>query len=175
VVVCVGYAATASWWYVTDEPGDRFFPTKLLYEKQPVIVANDAVARYLNATINPQNPAVIGYLGLGIDDVRYYADEHVAERLLGDFRYRRVGNSSRADLEQFLSDHQHRDVYMVVAANAQLGLENDLQALVFNRPVALEVNYDLVTAVTENPAFRLVYRAPDGYTTIYLRQGVLSE
>jgi hypothetical protein len=174
-VVSIGSVLAASFWYRTDAPGDRFFPTKLLYEKQPIVVANDAVARYLNATIHPQYPAVIGYLGLGIDDVRYYADTHVAQRLVGDFRYRRVGNSSLSDLEQFLRDHERQDVYMVVAANAQPEVPNHLQALVFERPTALEVNYDLVAAVRENPDFRLVYRAPDGYTTIYLRTGQLAE
>jgi hypothetical protein len=154
-----------------DEPGDHYFPLKPVYEKIDIATGNKDIAKFFSDTIRPtqEQLVTIGYIGLGYDNLQYYLRGDLRPALSGDFRYRKVGNSTLENLEYFIHEHADTYIFFVINANALPTRENILYTTIWGKKHSTEVDPTLVTFIQKNPDFKKVYTSQDGYSSVYVR------
>lgn len=153
------------------QPGDTYFPLKPLYEKIDIVTGNKDIAAFFAETIRPtqgQN-AVIGYIGLGYNDLMYYLRGDLRPSLTGDFRYRKIGNSTLDELRKFMDQHTDKYIFFVISANALPERKNLLYQTIWNREYVTEVDPALVDYIRKSGNFEQVYTSEDGYSSVYIK------
>jgi len=155
--------------YKVDSNGDKYFPTKLVYERIDIATGNNDMANFLNSYIEHNNMQnhLIHYIGLGGDNLRYYLNEDIAKNDLLTYRYSARSDSKLSDFTNFLEEHPDKKHIIVINANAYPNRINYTYSIFLNRKIVTEANSDFVNYVENNEEFKNIYVSKDNYSKIF--------
>lgn len=155
--------------YNLNSPGDKYYPTKIVYEKLDIVAGNKDLAEFINRDLkdkeNEQNFAII-YIGQGLNHLDYYLEPKYQKLKKYEFKYSANGDGDLENLKTISSSTN--DAYIIINANAYSGRINYLYDIFQNRKYVTEADQSLAKYI-ESENYNLAYKSADGYSKIYIK------
>jgi hypothetical protein len=162
--------------YQVNSEGDKYFPTKPVYEKIDIVTGNKDLAIFLNEYLRDNYLSTedfyIHYIGLHGSQLSYYLDHNFRSKIISTYRYtsslRNLKEGYLSTLLNFLEENQKKDNILVVSANAYSNRINYLYNIFLDRRTVTEVDPAFVSYIESNKEFDEIYLSRDGYSKIFI-------
>ena len=163
--------------YHVAKEGDKYFPTRLVYEKLEIAVGNKDMAIFLSEYINEKkiNDYLIHYIGLS-GALLGYDIKPAANKKNNEIVTYRHSALSRASLQELINNIQgspEKIHFVVINANAYSNRTNYTYKIFFGRRSVTEVDPALAIFVGNNPDFKEIYLSKDGVSKIFIKESTL--
>jgi len=147
--------------YVAEE-GDRYFPTKLVYEKLDFATGNKDIAEFIESytKLTDNNDYVIHYVGLGDGHLIYYLKPENKQKVLHGYRYSYRRDANLNDLFENIKKNNLKTNFVVINANAY---PNRL-----GKATKTEADPKFTSYIEGNSNFKELYLSRDGYSKVFL-------
>ncbi|MDD5606819.1 MAG: hypothetical protein PHN37_03095 [Candidatus Pacebacteria bacterium] len=155
--------------YHVNEEGDKYFPTRLVYEKIEIATGNKDMANFLKGylTQNKIEKYFVHYVGLSGGHLNYYLNIDLKKNGLVTYRHSAKAKSTLAELKKNIEENPNHTHFIVINANAQTGRVNYVYKIFWDKDFVTEVSPSFAIYVKNNGNFKEIYLSKDGASKIY--------
>lgn len=140
-------------------PGDHYYPTKLVFEKHHMIYGNKDIALFLEEYIQKNNIEEYQIISIGLGSIAMYSDLPVYKSYTWAYN----------DHQEFRNMIQTTDIpiFIVNHATAKCNSENYVYKAIYNRDCVTEVSPRYHQYLEETHKFFSIYTSQDSISQVY--------
>jgi hypothetical protein len=146
--------------YNISAPGDKYYPTKLIFEKHEIIFGNKDIAEFVKNYMVDKNRTTIKIIAIGLNDLSLWSDIKLDK--IYDWHYNNFD-----EYKEILSNFKKDDI-LLVHATAIKKRNNKYYKIIHDKNSVTEVDPKYYEYILKNiNEYELIYTSKDGYSKIY--------